>query len=188
MPSIDRELLACLPDLRAYARSLTRHAQDADDLVQDVIVRLLQAADRYQPGTNFKAWAFTVLRNRFINEFVAKRRHVRPLEDGDADRMLTRASQADALELADFRRVFAQLPPDYREVLTLVSGSGLGYEDVAKILGCALGTVKSRVHRARAALLDRLAVAQSPVPTPAAQGPDARKARDQTTAGLLAVK
>ena len=80
MLKIESDLLACLPDLRAYARSLTRNRHDADDLVQDAVVRMLHSAERYQAGTNFKAWAFTILRNRFLNEFVAKRRLTREMD------------------------------------------------------------------------------------------------------------
>jgi RNA polymerase sigma-70 factor (ECF subfamily) len=149
---IDNDLLACLPDLRAYARSLTRNKHDADDLVQDTVVRIINSADRFQPGTNFKAWAFTILRNRFLNEFVAKRRHTRELDDTGLDQLPTSARQEEGLELADFQRIFHNLPEDHRSILTLVAGSGLAYEDVARVLDCAVGTVKSRVHRARLAL------------------------------------
>lgn len=152
MPPIDSELLACLPDLRAYARSLTRNRHDADDLVQDAVVRMLNSADRYQPGTNFKAWAFTILRNRFLNEFVAKRRLTRELDEGELERVTVSARQEEGLELSDFQRIFHRLPEDHRSILTLVAGSGLPYEDVARVLNCAVGTVKSRVHRARTAL------------------------------------
>jgi len=152
MPLIDNELLACLPDLRAYARSLTKNRHDADDLVQDAVVRMLKSADRFQPGTNFKAWAFTILRNRFLNEFVAKRRLTREMDEGELERVMVSARQEEGLELSDFQRIFHRLPEDHRSILTLVAGTGLPYEDVARVLNCAVGTVKSRVHRARTAL------------------------------------
>jgi RNA polymerase sigma-70 factor (ECF subfamily) len=156
MPLNEKELLGCLPDLRAYARSLTRNRQDADDLVQDAVVRMLNSADRYQDGTNLKAWAFTILRNRFLNEFVAKRRLTSDLEDAGLEQLAVSATQQNGLELSDFQRIFRKLPEDHRSILTLVAGSGLPYEEVAKVLGCALGTVKSRVHRARIALFTLL--------------------------------
>ncbi|MCQ4158444.1 sigma-70 family RNA polymerase sigma factor [Roseomonas sp. GC11] len=167
MASINEELLACLPDLRAYARSLTRNRHDADDLVQDAVVRMLNAADRYQPGTHFKAWAFTILRNRFLNEFVAKRRMTRAMDEEEMERLPVSARQEEGLELSDFQKVFHGLPEDHRSILTLVAGSGLPYEDVARVLGCAVGTVKSRVHRARAALfalLEEAHASQSATP------------------------
>ncbi|MCG7361021.1 sigma-70 family RNA polymerase sigma factor [Roseomonas sp. ACRSG] len=149
---IQDDLIACLPDLRAYARSLTRNRHDADDLVQDTVVRIMNSADRFQPGTNFKAWAFTILRNRFLNEFVAKRKQTREMDDAEMEQVPTSARQEEGLELADFQRIFHKLPEDHRSILALVAGSGLAYEDVAKVLDCAVGTVKSRVHRARMAL------------------------------------
>jgi len=149
---IEDDLIACLPDLRAYARSLTRNRHDADDLVQDTVVRIMNSADRFQPGTNFKAWAFTILRNRFLNEFVAKRKQTRDMDDSEMEQVPTSARQEEGLELADFQRIFHQLPEDHRSILALVAGSGMAYEDVAKVLECAVGTVKSRVHRARMAL------------------------------------
>jgi RNA polymerase sigma-70 factor (ECF subfamily) len=152
MTLIEEDLIACLPDLRAYARSLTRNRHDADDLVQDTVVRIMNSAERFQPGTNFKAWAFTILRNRFLNEFVAKRRQTRDLDDAKLELLPTSARQEEGLELADFQRIFHRLPEDHRSILTLVAGSGLPYEDVARVLDCAVGTVKSRVHRARMAL------------------------------------
>lgn len=161
MQSIDDELLACLPDLRAFARSLTRNRHDADDLVQDAVLRILNSADRFQPGTNFKAWAFTILRNRFLNEFVAKRRLTQELDPEAMERVAVSARQDEGLEVSDFQRIFHSLPEDHRSILALVAGSGMPYEDVAKVLGCAVGTVKSRVHRARAALFALLAEEQS---------------------------
>ncbi|ONG43856.1 RNA polymerase subunit sigma [Pseudoroseomonas deserti] len=152
MRAIEAELLGCLPDLRAYARSLTRNRHDADDLVQDAVLRMLNSADRYQQGTNFKAWAFTILRNRFLNEFVAKRKLTQEMDDSALERVAVSARQDEGLELTDFQRIFHSLPEDHRSILALVAGSGMPYEDVARILGCAVGTVKSRVHRARAAL------------------------------------
>ncbi|WP_235035519.1 sigma-70 family RNA polymerase sigma factor [Roseomonas sp. 18066] len=154
--AIEAELLGCLPDLRAYARSLTRNRPDADDLVQDAVLRMINSADRYQQGTNFKAWAFTILRNRFLNEFVAKRKMTQEMDDSALERVAVSAKQDEGLELTDFQRIFHSLPEDHRSILALVAGSGMPYEDVARILGCAVGTVKSRVHRARAALFTLL--------------------------------
>jgi RNA polymerase sigma-70 factor (ECF subfamily) len=162
MAAIDSELIGLLPNLRAYARFLTGNRHDADDLVQDTVVRLLGAADRFVPGTNFKAWAFTVLRNRFLNEFVAKRRPTCALEDV-ADQFLSLAPvQTHQMEMGDLAREFSRLPEEYRSVLALAVGEQLSYEEIAGILQCAVGTVKSRVHRARAALQRRLKAAYAP--------------------------
>ena len=163
MPSIDRDLVALLPNLRAYALFLTGNRADADDLVQDTAVRLLGAADRFEEGTNFKAWAFRVLRNRFLNEFVAKRRNTRPLHEMDVDFAPVMPTQAHGMELRDLARQFMRLPPDYRSVLALAAGEDMAYEDIAAISNCAVGTVKSRVHRARAALMRLMHDAYRPV-------------------------
>ena len=162
MSDFEAELLGLLPNLRAYARSLTGNVADADDLLQDTMVRLLGASDRFEPGTNFKAWAFTVLRNRFLNEFVAKQRRTQPLHEIDQEFVAVLPRQSDALELSDLSRVFMQLAEEHRSILSLTLGARLPYSEVARIHGCALGTVKSRVHRARLALAGLLAEAYAP--------------------------
>ena len=166
----DGELIALLPNLRAYARSLTGNPADADDLLQDTMVRLLGAADRFEPGTNFKAWAFTVLRNRFLNEYVSKRRRTQPLHELDADFAAVLPRQSDGLELHDLSRVFMQLGEEHRSILSLALGAQLSYGEVARIHGCAVGTVKSRVHRARIALARLLEEAYAPNGAEAAAG------------------
>lgn len=150
--SVHDLLIALLPNLRAYARFLTGNRHDADDLVQDTALRLVAAADRFVPGTNFRAWAFTTMRNRFLNEFVAKRRGMRSLEEMDVDFAAVAAGQTHGLELRDLARVIMRLPAEQRSVLALAAGEKLSYEEIAAISGCAVGTVKSRVHRARQAL------------------------------------
>lgn len=189
MSSFNAELIALLPNLRAYARSLTGNAADADDLLQDTLVRLLAAEDRYEPGTNFKAWAFTVLRNRFLNEFVAKRRRTQPLHEMDADFAAVLPRQSDALELRDLSRVFMQLGPEHRSILSLTFGARLPYSEVARIHGCAVGTVKSRVYRARLALAQLLEDAYRPSaahngaaaePQPAVESEDAVRSRPKS--------
>jgi RNA polymerase sigma-70 factor (ECF subfamily) len=112
------------------------------------------------------AWAFTILRNRFLNEFVAKRRLTRELSAGDLERVAIRAQQEEGLELADLRRIFYMLPEEQRSILSLVVGSRLPYEEVARVLSCAEGTVKSRMHRARAALRALMEEQMDFVPVP----------------------
>lgn len=170
MTSIDRDLIPLLPNLRAYAMFLTGNRADADDLVQDTAVRLLGAADRFEPGTNFRAWAFKVLRNRFLNEFAAKRRRNLPLHELNDDFASVFPNQMDGIELRDLVRQFMKLPPEFRSVLALAGGANMPYEDIASISGCAVGTVKSRVHRARAALQGLLKKAYVPGADPASEG------------------
>ena len=145
-------LLDVLPHLRAFARSLTRNRDQADDLVNDAIVRAISASQQFTPGTNFKAWIFTILRNLFYNE--GRKRHSKftSIDDLTVNEPSIGASQEASLEFCDFRRAFWQLNADQREVLILVGASGLSYEEAAAVCGCRVGTIKSRVSRARSDL------------------------------------
>ena len=141
-----------LPDLRAYARSLVGNGHQADDLVQGAILRALDASQQFTPGTNFRAWAFTILRNAFYNQWRSPvSRHI-SLDDVTFVAPTTAPSQAASLEFCDFRRAFAQLGADHREALLLVGASGLTYLEAAVVCNCAPGTMKSRVSRARSTL------------------------------------
>jgi RNA polymerase sigma-70 factor (ECF subfamily) len=155
-PEFQAALVEVLPHLRAFSRSLTRRRDQADDLVNDAIVRALSAADQFQPGTNFKAWMFTILRNLYYNEG-RKNRGVVSLDDSDTMTPAVLPSQQAALEFCDFRRAFWELSDDHREVLILVGASGLSYEEAAEVCNCAIGTIKSRVSRARNELVRLLA-------------------------------
>jgi RNA polymerase sigma-70 factor, ECF subfamily len=146
---VEQEILACLPHLRAFARSLAGDRDRADDLVQDAILRALGAADQFEPGSNFKAWIFTILRNLYFNEFRRNPSLFRPLEAADMEIHATSPAQHAGLEFDDFRRAFNKLPPEQREALVLVGADGFKYEEAAAICGCAVGTIKSRVSRAR---------------------------------------
>lgn len=145
-------LLDAVPHLRAFARSLARDPDLADDLTHEAIARALAAAHQFTPGTNFRAWIFTILRHQFYNESRKWHGRITPLsEEIEKDSALGPPQQSH-MEFMDFRRAFWQLPPDHREVLVLVGASGLSYEEAAVICGCQLGTIKSRVSRARAEL------------------------------------
>ncbi len=142
------DLMALLPHLRAFAISLARNRDRADDLVQETVVRALAASARFQPGTNLKAWMFTILRNAFYTEF-RKGSLVQSLDSSPIAEPRVSGSQEACLEYGDFRRAFWQLGSDKREVLMLVGASGLTCQEAAKVCGCAVGTIKSRVSRAR---------------------------------------
>jgi RNA polymerase sigma-70 factor (ECF subfamily) len=148
-PEFHAALLDCMPHLRAFARSLTRNRDRADDLVHDATVRALGAAHQFTMGSNFKAWMFTILRNCHYTAIRKRDWRNVPFDEAPADGQATPATQHAALELCDFRRAFSQLGDSHREVLTLIGASGLSYEEAAKICDCAVGTVKSRVSRAR---------------------------------------
>jgi RNA polymerase sigma-70 factor (ECF subfamily) len=145
-------LLEAVPHLRAFARSLTRNRDQADDLVNDTIVRAIAASNQFTPGTNFRAWVFTILRNLFYNQGRRGAGRFTSIDEVFVDEPAEMASQEASLEFCDFRRAFWQLPEHHREALILVGASGLNYEDAAKICGCQVGTMKSRVSRARTEL------------------------------------
>ncbi|MET1027714.1 MAG: sigma-70 family RNA polymerase sigma factor [Dongiaceae bacterium] len=142
-------LLETLPHLRAFARSLTRNRDLADDLVHDAVARALAASHQFTPGTNFRAWMFTILRNLFYNEGKKWQNRIVPLDESVLKSASMGTAQEASLEFADFRRAFWQLTADQREVLTLVGAGGMTYEQAAEVCNCRVGTIKSRVSRAR---------------------------------------
>jgi len=154
--SVRAAMLQAVPSLRAFAISLSGNVDRADDLVQETLARALAHIDSFQPGTNMQAWLFTILRNLFRSEYRKRRREVEDVDGRFADGLQSQPDQHAKLEFADFRAALAQLPPDQREALILVGAAGFSYEEVAKICGCAIGTVKSRVNRARNRLAETL--------------------------------
>lgn len=160
-PSIRDALLRATPSLRAFAISLTNNVDRADDLVQDTLVRAIAHIDRFQPGTNLNAWLFTILRNLFHSEYRKRRREVEDADGSYAASLSVRPSQGAHLDFQDFRRALAKLSPDQREALLLVGASGFSYEQAANITGVAVGTVKSRVNRARSRLAELLHLSDS---------------------------
>ncbi len=150
------ELIELLPSLRAFSRSLARNVAQADDLVQDTLVKALANVERFEPGTNMRAWLFTILRNHYYSQLRKSKREVEDVEGRYAARLSSRPEQEGSVDLDDFKVAFAQLAPDHREVLTLVGASGCSYEEAAQICQCAVGTIKSRVNRARKKLTELL--------------------------------
>jgi RNA polymerase sigma-70 factor (ECF subfamily) len=146
-------LVDLVPFLRAFSRSLCGNKELADDLAQEALVKAWQSRDSFRPGSNLKAWLFTILRNLYYSD---RRRAWRqaPWDDAAAERIpASRGEQSWAVELSDTARAMTTLPAEQREALILVGAGGFSYEDAAKISGCAIGTVKSRVARARKALI-----------------------------------
>ena len=147
-----RELVKLIPHLRAFARTLCWEAAAADDLAQDAMLKAWDARGSYQMGTNMKAWTFMILRNQFYSD---KRRSWRQtqLDQDAAERTLVAIDDPEApVALDELRLGLAMLPPEQREALILVGAGGFAYDEAAKICNCAVGTVKSRVSRARRAL------------------------------------
>jgi len=146
------ELAAVIPHLRAFGRSLSGSRDLADDLVQETLMKAWAARERFQSGTNMRAWTFIILRNHFLSQ-KRRARFTGDWDDLAADRLLAApAGQDKQLELADMQRGLMQLPENQREALILVGAGGFAYEEAAEICGVAVGTIKSRVARARVAL------------------------------------
>jgi RNA polymerase sigma-70 factor, ECF subfamily len=153
-PSLRDAMLKSTPHLRAFAISLTNNVDRADDLIQETLMRAIANIARFQPGTNMQAWLFTILRNLFHSEYRKRRREVEDADGGYAATLRTAPDQQAHLDFEDLRAALAKLPPDQREALLLVGAQGFSYEDAAGICGCAIGTVKSRVNRARKRLAE----------------------------------
>ena len=150
--SLRDDILASVPSLRAFAISLTGNGDRADDLVQETLLRAIANIDSFQPGSNLPAWLFTILRNLFRSDYRKRRREVEDAEGNYAKTLKTQPAQNAHLEFEEFRVALDKLPQDQREALILVGASGFSYEDAAAICGCAVGTIKSRVNRARSKL------------------------------------
>lgn len=169
------DIAPLLPHLRAFARSMTNgDSHLADDLVQDTVMLALRAWNQFTPGTNLKAWLFQILRNRFRSLVGRRKARTETLTEDVERRLSTPATQDNGLIAAEFKRAFAQLSPTHREVLVMVGVHGLRYEEVAEITGCELGTVKSRVFRARE-LLKGMLLGGSGMADPAPARPAASK-------------
>lgn len=141
-------LVALLPKLRVQALALTRNRASADDLVQDAVANALAAQDSFTPGTNFAAWMHRILRNRFIST-LRKQRETTDIDDLPMSAIAVGAAHEDRLVLKELSKALSKLPSDQREALFMVVLQGLSYEEVAEATGCAVGTAKSRVFRAR---------------------------------------
>jgi RNA polymerase sigma-70 factor (ECF subfamily) len=157
-PTIRDSILAAVPSLRAFAISLCGNVDRADDLVQETLLRALANIHSFQPGTNMPAWLFTILRNLFRSEYRKRRREVEDPDGSYAETLKTHPEQTSHVEFKEFRTALASLPSDQREALILVGASGFSYEEAAAICGCAVGTIKSRVNRARTRLANLLAI------------------------------
>lgn len=150
------DLLAAIPSLRAFGMSLTSRSDRADDLVQETMIKAWAHHQSFAPGTNMKAWLFTILRNEFYTQLRKRRREVEDADGVHSSKVSVQGNQESHLELADLTLALAKLPDDQREAIVLVGASGFSYEEAAKICGCAVGTVKSRVSRARERLVELL--------------------------------
>ena len=157
-PTLRDQMLTAVPSLRAFAISLSGNVDRADDLVQETLLRAIANIDSFQPGTNMSAWLFTILRNLFRSEYRKRRREVEDADGSYAESLKSHPEQGSHLEFKEFKTALSKLPSDQREALILVGASGFSYEEAAAICECAVGTIKSRVNRARNRLADLLAI------------------------------
>lgn len=157
-PSLRAAMLAAIPRLRAFAISLCRSPERADDLVQETLLRACANIAQFEHGTKMEAWLATILRNQHYSEHRKRRREVEDVDGIYAETLVTYPNQLASAQYKELRAALARLPDEMREALVMVVGSGLSYPEVARICGCATGTIKSRVHRARERLAAMLFV------------------------------
>lgn len=149
-------LVEAIPRLRAFAIALCHDSNQADDLVQETLVKAWKARENFDRGTNLKAWLFTILRNTYFSEHRKRRYQLGYRESLDASSQWRHPEQDGHVDMQDFLAALGQLPPDQREALLLVGAEGFSYEEAGAISGCAVGTIKSRVNRARRRLSELL--------------------------------
>lgn len=164
-----RDLMLQLPSLRAFAISLVGKIDSADDLVQETVMKAWANRAGFTPGTNLRAWLFTILRNEFYTVFRKRRREVEDADGLIAASVGVRPEQDGHMDLADMQNALSRLPVDQREALILVTASDMSYEEAAAVCGVAVGTIKSRVNRARTKLCELLGVGEANE-----YGPDAK--------------
>jgi len=148
------EIIQVTPTLRAFARSLAKNFAHADDLVQDTLTKAWAKRHQFEPGTNLQAWLFTILRNTFYTNLRRRRWEVEDADDVQAAKLTVGPRQEWSLALRALEQAIQRLPHEQREVLVLVVGAGVTYEEAADICGCAVGTIKSRLARGRVRLAE----------------------------------
>ena len=153
---VTQEMVALMPQMHTFARSLCRDGSRAEDLVQEALARALSNIQRFTPGTNLKAWLFTIVRNEHYSQLRRRKFEAVGVDTDSLPEPSVPPEHDGELELRDLNRALAQLSPGQRNALMLVSASGFSYEEAASICGCAVGTIKSRVARARDTLIDLL--------------------------------
>jgi RNA polymerase sigma-70 factor (ECF subfamily) len=157
-PAAHALMLRSLPHLRAFAISLTGDVTRADDLVQEALLRGLSNLNRFEPGTNMQAWLFTILRNLFHTEFRKRRREIEDVDGAISARVPVLPEQEGHVAMGELQAALAKLSPEHREALVLIGAQGLSYEETARICGTHVGTIKSRMNRARARLAELMGV------------------------------
>jgi RNA polymerase sigma-70 factor, ECF subfamily len=168
-PEFRSQLIAAIPGLRAFGLSLTARGDKADDLVQETLMKAWKHHESFQQGTNMKAWLYTILRNEFYSQLRKRKREVEDADGFYSGKVAVHGEQDGHLDMADLRIALGKLPEDQREAIILVGASGFSYEEAATICSVAVGTIKSRVNRARARLVELLHINENEMFGPDAQ-------------------
>jgi RNA polymerase sigma factor (sigma-70 family) len=155
-PDSETGIVDLIPALRAFARTFCRDLADADDLVQETLTKGLANLDKFEEGTRMKSWLFTIMRNTFYTRAKSQKREAPGLADCASGRPISEATQEWTLRSREVHEAINHLPPAKREVLMLIGVLGVSYEEAADICRCSIGTVKSRLNRARASVLEYL--------------------------------
>lgn len=155
-PDPRNAILKYLPEMRAFALSLTRNPTSADDLVQDVVVKAWRKFHQFDQATNLRAWLFTIVRNTFYSDLRKSRREQTNMDSSEIDSVSDGHGADHLIAIMDFEKAFSLLPAEQREALTLVAASGMSYDEAATTCGVAIGTIKSRINRGRKRLSDIL--------------------------------
>jgi len=150
------EIVELIPMLRSFARRFYNNPHDVDDLVQETVLRALANLDKFQPGTSLKSWAFTIMRNTFCTRYGRGKREFVGTEDCASLQRSINAPQECAVRIQEFDRALARLPEHYRDAFEIVLMRGESYESASTLCNCPVGTIKSRVNRARLAILKSL--------------------------------
>lgn len=153
---IKDDIVALLPDLRAFSRFLCREREAADDLAQNTILAALDKQDQFTPGTNLKGWLFTIMRNRFYSDLRTQRRRPASIDSEDAPTLVAVDNPEANIALKELSSALFELNPQSREALVLIGAGGFSYEEAASLCGCSVGTLKARVSRARKLLATKL--------------------------------
>ncbi|MBL1255277.1 MULTISPECIES: sigma-70 family RNA polymerase sigma factor [Methylocystis] len=150
------QMVAQIPYLRAFAISLSGSYSVADDLVQDTLVKAWSHADSFEPGTNFRAWLVTILRNTYFSQYRKRSREVQDSDNVLAEQIPVKGGQESNVTMQDVQKALDKLAPEHREILLMIGITELSYEEAAQVCNIAVGTVKSRLNRARAKLAEHL--------------------------------
>ncbi len=154
--TLKEQVADLIPALRAFARTFTANPTDGDDLVQETLVRALRSLDSFQPGTSLKSWLFTIMRNTYYTQYRKRVRESPGATDCVSLQLTTAAGQEWSVAESEVKAALSRLSEDQQQILIMVAGFGFSYEEAASVMECAIGTIKSRLSRAREALAQEM--------------------------------